>query len=118
MTTLSHLPCPTHGQSLHRKGTCVHCEPAAEPEIPPPPIKRRRAKPATVSSGLGRPRQVDLTPRERQLANLLASGVRQADIAARLSLSRSAVSSMLQRAMARVGVERTYELVRYVRGGA
>ena len=66
---------------------------------------------------LGRPRATDLTPRERTIAELVAKGLTQAEVARELGIVRADISSALERAKARIGVKHVWELVRYVRGG-
>jgi DNA-binding CsgD family transcriptional regulator len=63
----------------------------------------------------GRPYSYDLTDKERQVCELLARGLTQADIGRQLGVTRAAVSSTVQRALERIGAERTFELVRYIR---
>lgn len=66
----------------------------------------------------GRPRSFDLTPKEREVSVLIATGMTQADIGRKLGVTRAAVSSAVQRSLARIGATRTYELIKYVREGA
>ncbi len=115
---LSRLPCATHGaEAMHRYGKCVQCEGLPEQQRTAAPTKRiHRVKTARMPTG-GRPRAVDLTPRERQISELVASGKTQADIARELNLTRAAIASTVQRAMQRIGVTHAYELVRYIRQG-
>ena len=61
---------------------------------------------------LGKPRSIDLTPRERQIAELLATA-NMAEIARQLNITRAGVSSLVQRACDRVGVQDQWELARY-----
>ncbi len=63
----------------------------------------------------GRPRSFDLTAKEREVSQLIAQGLTQAEIARMLGVTRAAVSSTVQRSLERIGATKTYELIRYLR---
>lgn len=110
--------CPVHNATeLFRDLTCLECEREAgvteQRVTKPQPTYRRRH----YAGRLGRPRATDLTPRERTIAELVAKGLTQAEVARELGIVRAGISSALERAKARIGVKHVWELVRYVRGG-
>lgn len=110
--TLSWGECQTHGHTLLGfMGRCTRCY--ATRETKPAPTHARRH----YAGRLGRPRATDLTPRERTIAELVAKGLTQAEVARELGIVRAGISSALERAKARIGVKHVWELVRYVRGG-
>ena len=63
----------------------------------------------------GRPRSFDLTAKERHVSTLIAQGLTQAEIGRQLGVTRAAVSSTVQRSLARIGASKTYELIKYIR---
>jgi DNA-binding CsgD family transcriptional regulator len=64
---------------------------------------------------LGRPRSVELTPRERQIALQIATGANYAAIGRDIGITRAGVSSSVKRACERIGAQSVWELIRYVR---
>ena len=63
--------------------------------------------------GRGRPRSVGLTPREREVLQLLAEGKHNREVAERLVLSVKTVETHRARIMRKVGVDSLAGLVRY-----
>lgn len=104
------LPCPC-GQAIFAGNACVSCAKpvAATPYTYDMPQRRNTGR------QLGRPRSYDLTPKEHEIATLLAYGATQKQIAEQLGLCRAAVSSSIGRAMTRIGAVRPHELVRHIR---
>jgi DNA-binding CsgD family transcriptional regulator len=138
MPTVSYRICPTHGESIHGRSGCCHCHkvpdlPAVTPAnyggMPLPEMQRSRRRAAAITNGkrwgnregrpirMGRPPSKDLTVAERRTALLASQGLTQLQIAERLGVKRSAVSSALLRAMQRIGALEPYELFRYLRAG-
>lgn len=106
-TPLSWGECRTHGRVLVGfMGRCALCQ---ERKTKPAPKHRRR------TIGRGRIASIDLTPAERRVAEMLAAGKSQKQIARELGFHPSSVSNTVRRACSRVGVEETYELIRHVR---
>jgi DNA-binding NarL/FixJ family response regulator len=56
-------------------------------------------------------RQVNLSPREREILQLIAGGSTNVEIATRLGISRETVKTMLYRAFAKLGAKRRSEAV-------
>jgi DNA-binding NarL/FixJ family response regulator len=70
------------------------------------------ARPPTM---LATPEAADLTPREREIAHLAASGSSSREIAERLVLSVRTVDNHLQNAYRKLGVTRRQDLARVLR---
>lgn len=109
----SHLYCATcAATTLHTASGCAH-HPRQRQTRPQPKAKR-----GYVQQHLGRPRATDLTAAERRVATLFATGLTHKQVAAQLQMHHSSVSNALRRACVRIGAEKPYELVRYIRGMA
>ncbi len=65
------------------------------------------------SRGRGRPRSVGLTPREREVLQLLAEGKHNREVAERLVLSVKTIETHRARIMRKIGVDSLAGLVRY-----
>jgi len=64
----------------------------------------RRTSPPAPANGNGRREDASLSPRERQILELLASGRTQRDIAAELVISSKTVATHIQHILAKLGV--------------
>lgn len=115
MPSVSYRICATHGEALHRSGgLCCHCHPATIAD--PKPAVRTRRKPSRGGMQ-GRPRSLDLTDRERQVASMIAQGIYHAEIPGLLGIRRNTVESLLRSGMQRIGAANTAELVAHVMKG-
>jgi DNA-binding CsgD family transcriptional regulator len=110
MTLLANRPCLHCGvDRLHIGMQCMECK-AGEPPKERKPVARKK-RPRITGRVWGRPRSMWLTHREMEVTGLLATGMQQDEVAAKLGLERSSVASCLRRAMFRIGAANTHELI-------
>jgi DNA-binding CsgD family transcriptional regulator len=104
------------GSALRRAGrrseavTNLEAAAASFAELPSPPyLERTRAELQRVGGRRGSP--TELTPTERQVVELVAAGLGNAEIASRLSISLRTVESNLTRVYRKMGVRGRTEMI-------
>lgn len=82
---------------------------------PPKPLPRGQAAGTAAGTGVPRPRQSELTSREREIATLVAKGLSNREIAAKLVISKRTVDAHVEHIFGKLGMSSRVQLTLWLR---